>query len=157
MEKQLFLIKVYDTKEGQVSVHELTTEEGLHTDNANAIWNVEFDFFGQQFQVTGEHFLSGAMDKIRAMIEPKGYRVLVKCADYDAAHSGMQADMSGGSKIYKLNLLDELRKQPDAKGNPAIEASFHVFDESDIASVTTLEKQKEFRAEYFNNNNNKKR
>jgi hypothetical protein len=75
----------------------------------------------------------------------------VKCADYDAAHSGMQADMSAGSKIYKLNLLDELRKKVDKNKNPVIEASFHVFDESDVKSVTTLEKQKEFRIDYFEN------
>jgi hypothetical protein len=149
MEVKTYLIKVYETSTGQITVHQLKAEKGLHPENRNVIWDIEFDFFGDIFRIKGEYFLSAAMDKIRETIEPKGYRALVKCADYDAAHSGMQADMSAGTKIFKLSLVDGLKKRSDSKKNPIIEATFHVFDESDIASVTTLQKQRHFRADYF--------
>ena len=144
-----YYIKLHDINSGEITEHLLTATSGLHEENGNVIWDVKFEFKNDSIHVENKYFLSEAMNKIREIVEPKGYRPLVICANFDASHSGMQADMSAGAQIYKLEKLEELRKNKSSI-NPIIGASFHVFDESKIDDVVTLEEQEKYRKDYFN-------
>ena len=145
-ELRSYTIKVLQLATQDISQGKLVAERELHPENGNIIWKVIFIFKIEELKVEGEYFLSGAIDKIREVIEPNGYRVLIKCADIDAAHSGMQADMSAGTLIYKLKLLEKTKLSSNRK-----EAQFHVLDESEEDSVGTLQEQKEFRRTYYEN------
>jgi len=130
-EPKNYTLKVFDLNSNNITEHNLKVSRGLHKTNGNVIWNIQFDFQGNLIESTNLHFLSQSINKIREIVEPKGFRILVKCSDYDAAHSGMQADMTAGTQIYKMNKLNE-------KGNPV---SYDVLTESDINSVVSLAEQ----------------
>lgn len=127
-----YTLKVFDLKSNKLTDHNLNVNRGLHATNGNIIWNVKFYFHSETIEIDNQYFLSDCINKIREVIEPKGFRILVKCSDYDAAHSGMQADMSAGTLIYKL-------KELDSKGQFA---SYDVLAESDINSVVSLKEQR---------------
>ena len=131
---EIYRLKVFDLSSNKITEHELITEQGVHPVNKNIIWSVKFDFYGESIKSQNQYFLSEAVNEIRKIIEPKGYRMLIRCSDYDAAHSGMQADMSAGTKIYKLNEINDKGKF----------ISFDIFEESDIKSVATLADQKKY-------------
>jgi hypothetical protein len=132
-----YTLKVFDINSKKVSEHNLTVNRKLHVTNGNAIWNVKFDFQGEVIENENHYFLSESINKIREIIEPKGFRILIKGSDYDAAHSGMQADMSEGTQIYKL-----METNADGKY-----VSYNILTESDINSVVTLEEQKKNKGE----------
>lgn len=130
-EQKNYTLKVFDLNSNNITEHNLKVESGLHKTNGNVIWNIQFDFQGEKIESENQHLLSQSINKIREIIEPKGFRILVKCSDYDAAHSGMQADMTAGTMIYKMNELNE-------KGSPV---SYDILAESDIHSVVSLSEQ----------------
>jgi len=139
-------LKVINLETRDISQCELVTERGLHLVNGNIIWKAILKLKNEEMIVEGEYFLSSAINKIREVIEPNGYRILVKCSDIDAAHSGMQADMSAGTKIYKLKLLDNTSSKQNRK-----DAQFHVLDDSEEDSVGSLQEQKEFKKSFYEN------
>lgn len=141
-----YILKVFNSSSNIISKHELIAEKGLHKINRNIIWNIKFNFFGDVINSYDHYFLSDALNEIRKVIEPKGFRILVKCSDYDASHSGGQADITAGTLIYKLNETD----------NQGHFIDYHIFEESDTNSVVTLEEQNKYRKEYFFKLRNKK-
>jgi len=150
-----YILKLHNLATRDISQCKLITQRGSHPENSNVIWNVTFIFNDEAIKVEGEYFLSSAIDKIREVIEPQGYRILVKCADIDACHSGMQADMSSGTLIYKLTLLDNISSSATSKQNKK-EVQFHVLADSEEDSVGTLQQQKEFRKTYYANRRSKR-
>ena len=128
-----------------VTAHTITVSEALHPVNGNRIWNTQFSFNEEVIESKGVYYLYEAINHIREIVEPKGYRVLARCADHDAVSTGIQADMSAGTMVYKL-------KEIDAEGRYV---SYHVLTESDIQEVVTLEEQKKNTASYYQSMNNK--
>src|ERR1043165_2056668 len=124
-----YKLKVFDLNSSNLTEHNLYVERSLHVANGNIIWKIKFDFNGGVIENENQYFLSESINRIREIIEPKGFRLLVKCSDHDAAHSGMQADMTAGTQIYKL-------KEKDKQGRFA---SYDVLEDSDINSVVSLE------------------
>lgn len=114
------------------------------------VWGIELHFFDKHLKATGEYLLSDAINNIREVIEPMQYRMLIKGADYDATHSGMQADATAGTYVYKLEKLDQLRNDASAQP-PYEEAVFHVLEASSPEDVVTLEEQQSFKKNYFKN------
>ena len=138
-ETEYYKLKVFDLNSNKITESNLTVDRGLHPINGNVIWSVKFDFQGEQIESENLYFLSESINKIREIIEPRGFRLLVKCSDSDAKHSGMQADMSAGTLIYKM-------KETKTGGGYA---SYHVLAESDINSVVSLKEQKKNNEEYL--------
>ncbi len=137
--EELYTLKVYDLNFNNTTDHVFTVEKSLHPENGNVIWNTKFTFNGELIESKNHYFLSQSINDIRKIIEPKGFRILIKCADLDAAHSGMLADMSAGTLIYKLN---EAKKE----GKPN---SYSILEASDINSVVSIEEQVKFREEFY--------
>ena len=123
-----YLLKVYDMSSGKTSEHNLIVERSLHSKNGNVIWNTKFDFNNEIIEGQNQYRLPETINDIRKIIEPKGFRILVKCSDLDAAQSGMLADMSSGTLIYKLNETSQDNRPK----------SYDILEESNIASVATL-------------------
>lgn len=131
-------VKLFNIRTSQVSAHNVFIERGLHPANRNIVWSLKFEYQGGYLIIEGEYFLLEAMNKIRQIIEPDGFRVLIRGADYDAIQPGMLGDMTAGRKVYKVEKLNDRGKY----------FVYDIFDESDIASVRSLEEQIEFRRQF---------
>ncbi|MBK7569288.1 MAG: hypothetical protein KBF42_07180 [Chitinophagales bacterium] len=136
-----YTVKIFELNSNKITKHKLFVDRALHATNNNIIWSVKLDFFAQILEIKDQYLLSESINRIREIIEPAGFRILVKCSDHDAAQSGMLADMTSGTIIYKL-------KETDAKGKFA---RYHVLAESDINSVVSLGDQKTNKENFYSN------
>lgn len=134
-----YQIDFYNINTAETTTEELVVIEGVHPENHNITWSCDFTFKGERIIIKQEYYLSMLMYRIREKIEPQGYRALVICSELDAHHSGMQADMSNGSIIYKL---ESQEKEGSLK-------SFPVFGKSSIEKVVTIGEQKKFQKEFL--------
>lgn len=128
----------------EIFQYELVVQEGRHPENKNVTWNCDFEFEGKKIIIQNEYFLSGVMRKIREVIEPMGFRALVVCSEKDSSHSGMQADMTNGTMIYKLKSDNNRSKE-----------SYHVLEKSTIELAVSIKEQDDFIKNYYSEFHNK--
>jgi len=141
IKKKEYKLKIRSIESGVISTHTLRTIKGLHKDNGNIIWIVEFEFFNEVLISSTNYMLSNSIDQIRKEIEPKGYRLLIKWSEIDACQSGMLADMSAGTLMYHMNEIEKINKKKDLSGKYP---SYHILDETDFTKVVTLQVNKDY-------------
>ena len=139
-----YKIDFFNIESKAINQYELVIKEGRHSENKNVTWNCKFEFEGINIAIQDEYFLSGVMRKIREIIEPIGFRALVVCSEKNSSHSGMQADMTNGTMIYKL----ESEKNGSLK-------SFHVFEKSTIELAVSIQEQDDFAKNFYSELRNK--
>lgn len=140
-EKKEYKLKLGSIESEVTSVHALRTIEGLHEDNGNIIWKVEFEFFDEVLTSSKNYMLSDSIDEIRKEIEPKGYRILIKWSEIDAHQSGMLGDMSAGTLMYHMKEVEKINKKENHSGGYP---SYNILDETDFKKVVTLQVQKDY-------------
>lgn len=144
-----YLIKLYNVKTHLTTEHELITIEGSHPANHNILWDVQFDFFGKKLEIKSEYLLSSAIDKIREIVEPQYYRMLIAWSELSAVQSGMLGDMSAGIFTYKVERGNS-KYEYSYKSSKDNKITFHVLEESSFKYIGSLEEQKQFRKQFCN-------
>ncbi|MEM6263194.1 MAG: hypothetical protein AAGI38_11850 [Bacteroidota bacterium] len=148
--EKTYSIKLVNISTKEITEHKLLVIEGLHPENGNILWKVEFDFFGDKIEVGKEYFLSNAIDGVRRIIEPLYYRMLIRWCEIDAVQSGMIADMTAGRKFYKYEIVKKVNlgsiKQRRSRYKKAI---FSVLAEALPENVVSLIEQETYRNEKY--------
>ncbi|TAH21729.1 MAG: hypothetical protein EAZ08_03245 [Cytophagales bacterium] len=141
-------IRVYDTKTKEISFHKVIVEEGRL--NGHIAWSLYFAKSNEEtLEVRDRYFLSDALNYIRENLEGENKLIVVRGADRDCASSGMQADMTAGSSVSKLEMTDRLNRGEKINMQDYM---FGVLEDSRIECVTTIQKQEKYYANWLAGN-----
>jgi hypothetical protein len=141
-------VRVYDTKTKEISFHKLVVVEGRL--NGHIAWSLYFAKSDKEtLEIKDKHFLFEALNYIRENLEKENKLVVVRGADRDCASSGMQADMTAGSSISKLEMTDRLNRGEKINMQ---EYMFGVLEDSRIECVTTIQEQEKYYTAWLSGN-----
>lgn len=139
------LVRVYHTKTKEVVWHTLGIKK------PKEYYSFKLFFYEKDGKIieTKEYpYLSLALDETREYLEKTDRLIVVRGADRNCAASGMQADMSAGQGISKLEMNDRLNKGEKINTSDYI---FNVLEDSTIENVTTLAEQKAYWEKWYSN------
>jgi hypothetical protein len=139
------IVRVYDSKTKEVNLHKLDVKEGRL--NSHVAWSLFFHKHnGEIFETRDKYLLSEALNDLREELEKENKLIIVRGADRDCAASGMQADMSAGASISKLEMSDRLNRGKNINWS---DYTFYVLEDSRIECVTTIAEQEEYHSKWW--------